>query len=142
MSLRYQITFYGYPDNDPPNSDAIAFPRSAGYKTLHNRAAGAGSQRDPITFAAGPRFRAQHAVGTRIYVPYLKKYFILEDLCASCSTANWVDLWIGGKGYPKNTVLAQENHLTRLSSEGGEAVILRPAANLPVDSTPLMKIRL
>jgi hypothetical protein len=141
MSLRYQITFYGYPDNDPPNSDAIAYPRSDGYKTLHNRAAGAGDWRDPITFAAGRRFQAQNAVGTRIYVPYLEKYFILEDSCASCSLPNWVDLWIGGKGFPKRRVLNQEDYLTRLCSDGGEEVIVRPARDLPVDPTPLMEVR-
>src|SRR4051812_25522682 len=68
MSDRYQITLYGYPDNDPPNSDAIAYPRSDGYKTLHDRAAGTGDWKDPITFAAGNRFRTRHPVGTRIYV--------------------------------------------------------------------------
>lgn len=140
MSVRYQITFYGYPDNTPPNSEEIAFPRSAGHKTLHNRAAGTGDWHDPITFAASGRFRERHPVGTRIYLPYLEKYFILEDICG-CSRSDWVDLWIGGKGYPKNVVLRQEEYLTRLSSAGGEDVVLRPAHDLPVDATPLMKVR-
>jgi hypothetical protein len=142
MSDRFQITLYGYPDNDPPNSDAIAFPRSDGYTTLHDHAAGTGDWKDPITFAAGDRLLARHPVGTRIYVPYLEKYFILEDSCASCSSATWVDLWIGGKGYPKRTVIEQEEYLTRLRSDGGAAVTLDPARDLPVDPTPLMKVRL
>lgn len=142
MSDRYQVTFYGYPDNDPPNSDAIAFPRSDGYKTLHNRAAGSGDWRDPITFAAGTRFRNLHPVGTRIYVPYLEKYFIFEDSCASCSSSAWVDLWIGGKDYPEKEVLRQEDYLTRLSSEGGADVIVKPTGDLRVDPTPLMEVQL
>jgi hypothetical protein len=142
MSVRYQITFYGYPDNDPPNSDEIAFPRSDGHQTLHNRAAGTGDWKDPITFAAGKRFRARYPLGTRIYIPYLEKYFILEDSCASCLSSTWVDLWIGGKGYPKRAVLEQEEYLTRLRSDGGEEVILNPARDLPVDPTPLMEVKL
>jgi len=141
------ITFYGYPDNDPPNSAAIGCPRSEGYSTLHNTAGGIGTWKDPITFAAGTKFRAVYKVGTRIYVPYLQIYCILEDQCASCNALWWVDIWIGGQGYTSAQTIAQEENLTRDSAtivlNPSEPALPRPGETAAqvrrVERTPLMR---
>lgn len=86
-----RITFYAAADNDPPGSRAIAYPKSSGAPTLHNQAGGTGTYDDPLTFAAA---EGQFAPGTRIYVPLVQRYFILEDSCASCG-AGHIDLWAG-----------------------------------------------
>nr|WP_052477846.1 hypothetical protein [Kibdelosporangium sp. MJ126-NF4]CEL14413.1 hypothetical protein [Kibdelosporangium sp. MJ126-NF4]CTQ88778.1 hypothetical protein [Kibdelosporangium sp. MJ126-NF4] len=81
-----KVSFYGARTNDPPGSRTIAYT-----DVLHKQAGGTGTFTDPITFAAGTdRFKP----GTKIYVPDLKRYFILEDLCPDCSGTAIV-LWTG-----------------------------------------------
>jgi hypothetical protein len=58
---------------------------------LHDQAGGTGTYQDPLTFAAA---EGQFAPGTRIYVPMVQRYFILEDSCATCSGSH-IDLWAG-----------------------------------------------
>ena len=77
------IKFYGWPDNDPPGTD-ISDP------VLHKTADGTGTYEDPITVAVkGGRW----APGSRMYVPHLKKYLIIEDKCAHCED-NQIDIWM------------------------------------------------
>ncbi|MCI0155065.1 hypothetical protein [Dermacoccus nishinomiyaensis] len=91
-----QITFYGGPDNDPAGSTAIKYPR------IHTRAGGIGTYADPITFAAPNKTFGWLQPGTKIYVPKMHKYFVMEDSCAACNSL-WkrnpqikrVDLWAG-----------------------------------------------
>ena len=53
--------------------------------------------------------------GTKVWVPRVKKYFIMEDGCDECSE-DWnghgpnggpglrhIDLWLGGKGAARST---------------------------------------
>lgn len=82
------FTGYGWGDNDPPGSGEIAYPK------LHDTAGGTGTYADPITAAVGD---GAWEPGTIFYVPHVQRYFIVEDLCASCSGA-WIDLWVGGDG--------------------------------------------
>jgi hypothetical protein len=123
------ITFYGVPDNDPPGA-AI---------TDDGQAGGAGTYADPITLATDHR---EIPAGTKVYVPYLHKYFVMEDSCAECTTdltghhKTHFDLWIGGKGVKASTVLAQENKLT---PDGQTSVIINPPANKQVDPRPLLQ---
>jgi hypothetical protein len=116
----YYVTLYGWPDNSPPGN-VIAFP------VIHKRAGGRGTYADPVTFAAN------HGLGrgTRVYIPYMKKYFIMEDECASCNSRH-IDLWAGGSTATANAVLACEDNLTRNAS-----VVVNPAKNLPVNTTPI-----
>src|SRR5437764_10053547 len=86
------VTLYGWLDNSPPGN-AIAYPQ------IHSGAGGTGTYSDPVTFATDS---AELAPGTRVYVSYMKKYFIMEDDCAQCDT-DWsssrlrhIDLWAGG----------------------------------------------
>jgi len=71
-----KMTFYGYPDNDPPGA-ATAYNCGRNYK-----AGGTGTFSDPLTFATAPGQYNQCEV---IYSSYLKKYLRMEDSCATCS---------------------------------------------------------
>jgi len=120
----------------PPGAD-IAFPKNGGYPTHHNIATeGAGSYADPITFATDQK---EFAPGTIVYVPYLQKYFIMEDECVACD-GDWkngkyhIDLWMGpnNKVQPQPALENCEDFITR-----NAPVTTQPANNLPVDQTPL-----
>ena len=50
------------------------------------------------------------APDTRMYLPYLSRYLIVEDLCASCMN-DWIDVWAGGAGKPKSSVLPCQDAL-------------------------------
>lgn len=127
-SLNVYVTLYGWSDNDPPGT-AIAYPKSDGYPTIHNGAGGNGTYSDPVTFAANPK---AFSPGMLIYIPYIKKYAMMEDSCASC-TGNWIDVWAGGNGQNEAKLIACEENLTRDS----EKIILNPASNLEVNTSPL-----
>src|SRR4051794_31971326 len=68
------LTFFGFWDNTPPGSD-IAHP------VIHSKAGGKGTFADPITLATAT---AELKVGGKVYVPRVKKYFIMEDDCTEC----------------------------------------------------------
>jgi hypothetical protein len=107
------MTFYGYFDNSPPGTD-IAHP------VLHSGAGGVGTFDDPITFAVAPEVQNKVPAGTRIYIPSLQKYFIMEDDCTSSGPGgepvqgqgcdgelkdgiNEFDLWIDGDPHKNAT---------------------------------------
>jgi 3D (Asp-Asp-Asp) domain-containing protein len=113
-----QITFYGAADNDPPGSREIAYPG-----ILHGQAGGTGTFDDPITFAAQ---QGHFAPGTKIYVPDVRRYFILEDSCANCSGSH-IDLWAGSAN--DRGIVRCEDSLTR---EGARPYQLNPPAGLAV----------
>jgi hypothetical protein len=129
QTRRYTVTLYGARDNDPPGSREIAYP------SAHRQAGGTGTFADPITFATS---RAELAVGTVVYYPFLKRYFVMEDQCAECET-EWagahtphLDLWAGES--TNAGIIACEDALTR---DGLVAVVVNPPSNLPVVSTPI-----
>jgi len=127
------ITFYGWPDNSPPGN-AIAHP------VIHQVASGDGTYCNPTTFATERSNNTTIPYGTKIYVPFLKQYFVREDLCAASgppvgSGYNgcyklWFDLWIGGDGKSNtHAVVRCERALTPNSKVN---VILDPGSSLPV----------
>jgi hypothetical protein len=128
-TMNVRVTLFGYADNDPPGT-AIAHP------VIHRGAAGKGTYDDPITFAANPQ---QFAPGTKIYVPYLKKYFLMEDDCAtSIKTASYptplIDLWAGGTSRSDYAqLMATESAHTRELAQ----IIVDPAPAHPVDTKPI-----
>jgi chitinase len=152
--VNVQISAYGYPDNNNgdianSNTSAIAYPQSEGYPTLHNQATeGTGTYDDPITFAAyTPLTEGNNAIfapGTRIYVPYLRKYFILEDECDNCGQspagdAYWLHLWLGPSHLTaQDTAQSIENCENQIAQQS-TAILINPssAANYPVEQTPL-----
>jgi len=136
------VTFYGWWDNTPPGAD-IAFPQ------IHQTAGGTGTWADPITYASST---AETPAGTRIYVPRVGKYFIMEDDCTECD-ADWsgngpdggpklwhFDLWEGGKGGNPIAAIECENALTNSNPDGTpklESVIVNPPNNEPVTPDPI-----
>lgn len=122
------ITLFGWADNDPPSAD-IAYP------VIHSTAGGAGTFQNPITFAAEP---FQFKPGTKIYVPRLHKYFIMEDWCESAHRKYMkkkglplIDLWIGGTAKSnKAELLEAENDL----SQTPDVIYVNPPDNLEVDN--------
>src|SRR5690349_5200667 len=66
------VTLFGWPDNSPPG-DATAF--GSGH------AGGVGTFSNPVTFATD-----QHECkpGTKVYYPFLRRYFVMQDECVAC----------------------------------------------------------
>ena len=121
----------------------IAYPKSDGNPTLHNIATeGTGTYNDPITFAATVKDinAGVFPIGSIIYSPYLEKYFILEDQCADCGNdlqgmQYHIDLWMGPSSTSDKTALDNcESNITRNTN-----IMLKPPANLAVDTTPLFQ---
>jgi hypothetical protein len=131
--VRATITFYGWPDNSPPGNQ-IAHP------VIHKRAGGDGTYCNPTTFATERANDKTVPYGIKIYVPFIKQYFIREDLCAASGPTSgsgsqgchklWFDLWIGGTARSKpHDVIACERKLT----PGNEvSVVLWPHDGMPV----------
>jgi hypothetical protein len=120
-----RVTLYGYPDNSPPG-------RAIDCGQIHNEAGGTGTFDDPVTFATGHDQDGAMPCGTIIYVPYMKKYFIREDSCASCN-GPWADLWAGGDQNSGQDILDCEDSLTRDNVD----VIVNPGSGEDVDTTPI-----
>lgn len=143
--LRAYVTGYSYWDNTPPGSSAISHPG------IHDVAAGAGTYADPITVAVGHDMSSGENVldwpaGTRFYLPYLHRYFIVEDTCGDgptpqngpCHTGypspavTWLDVWVGGRHADQSASNACMNAIT-----GVHAVIKDPGPGHPVTSGEL-----
>jgi hypothetical protein len=149
-------TGYSYWDNTPPGSSTIAYARSDKYQTLHTVAGGTGTYADPITVAVGWAKIGEAEVpdyppGTRIYIPNVRRYFIVEDLCGDynddgvlpqnkpCHTPEqWarnlgakvqIDLWIDGEsGTADSTV----DCMSAITGEGPHLAIFNPAPDYVV----------
>jgi hypothetical protein len=136
------LTFYGWWDNTPPGGD-ISYPQ------IHDTAGGKGSYADPITFATSSD---ELKPGTKVWVPRVKKYFIMEDGCDECSD-DWnsqgpnggpglrhIDLWLGGKGGSAFDAIDCEDALTHYNADNTpvtEPVVVDPPSDEPYDATPI-----
>jgi hypothetical protein len=117
------VTAYTWFDNDPVG-DQIADP------VLHRRAGGSGSYADPVTLAVADGL---YPPGTRMYLPHVRRYFMVEDTCASCGQRPlWVDMWIDGRTGTKTDVQSCAEALT-----GTFPIEIGPPAGRPVDPVPL-----
>lgn len=133
------LTGYTWWDNTPPGSAEIARP------VLRQRAGGTGTWKNPITIAVGHRIEngrqtLDFPAGTRFYLPRLRKYAIVEDVCGDgaspqdgpCHTGYkgypWLDIWIGGKSAGAEASDACARRITAV-----QPVILDPPNNLPVE---------
>ena len=134
------LTGYTYWDNTPPGSAAIARP------VLRQRAGGTGTWQSPITIAVGHsivngRQTLDYPEGTRFYLPRLRKYAIVEDVCGDgptpqggpCHTGHnghpWLDIWLGGK-----SVSPQESDACARRITAVQAAIINPPRDLPVQA--------
>ena len=118
------VTGFSYWDNDPPGSTDIALP------VIHDGAGGIGTYADPITVAVGwtggRSYNPFYPKGTKFYFPHLKRYGIVEDLCASC-TNGWLDIYVDGKTSSNRSADRCMNQLT-----GNYEVIKNPDDSRPV----------
>jgi 3D (Asp-Asp-Asp) domain-containing protein len=130
------VTFYGWADNSPPGG-AIAYPKNGGFPTIHDTAGGTGTYADPITFATD---KDEIPVGTRLYVPFIEKYMIMEDDCVECdsdwtSSHKWhTDLWMNSNASESSSALIScEDAWTRTSA----VIEINPPTGRTVTTAPL-----
>ncbi|MFF2344590.1 hypothetical protein [Pseudarthrobacter sp. NPDC058119] len=136
-------TAYTWFDNTPAGSATISHP------VLHQSAGGTGTFEDPITIAVGHSLASGHDVldfpaGTRIYLPDVRRYFIVEDTCgdgnepqsgpchqgANANGTNstiWIDMWIGGQGASAGAADDCASRVTNVNT-----AVFNPASNYAV----------
>jgi hypothetical protein len=142
------VTWYGFNDNScqvetQHDCNTIAYPRSDGWNVPHDIATeGKGTYNDPVTFATSAK---EIAVGTIIYSPEVRKYFVMEDSCFECEN-EWnrkhsphVDLWMGPSyGSQDGPLTDCEDQLTLGDTyKGTGTIIVNPKSNMPVDTHSL-----
>jgi hypothetical protein len=121
------VTFYGFDDNDDGNPTHLGTGIISN-ATLHGFAnEDLGTYQRPGTLATDANFLTP---GTKVYVPALERYYVMEDTCVECSE-DWsqskphVDLYVSGTG-PE---LAEcEDQLTMERAK----IIIDPPPDLPV----------
>jgi hypothetical protein len=137
------LTAYTYWDNTPPGSADISNP------IIHQKAGGTGTFSDPITLAVGHSYATgkdvlDYQAGTKFYIPYLKKYFIVEDTCGDgnhpengpCHSGYqgnpWLDMWIDGANGTRSVTNTCAEDITEIHT-----VIQNPASNYAVVVGPV-----
>lgn len=129
QTINARLTGFSWQDNTPPGSSTISMP------VLHKVASGTGTFADPITTAVPGHAGSgvETAKGTKIYVPKLKRYFIVEDSGATkVSGTKHFDLWVGGQGFSKAASDKCESSYT-----GTAQIIVNPPPSEPVTVGPL-----
>jgi hypothetical protein len=121
------VTFYGFDDNDDGNSTHLR-TGIISHAAIHGFAnEDLGTYERPGTLATDINFVSP---GTKIYVPALKRYYVMEDTCVECSE-DWrrskphVDLYVSGTG-PE--LAACEDRLTMERTK----IIIDPPPDLTV----------
>ena len=138
------LTAYTWFDNTPEGSPDISNP------VKHKNAGGAGTYADPVTIAVGHSLETGKDVldfpaGTLIYLPHVRRYFIVEDTCGDgpapeegpCHSGAsehrgasiWLDMWIGGEGGSASLAERCTEKVT-----GVRAAVFNPADNYVVAS--------
>ena len=131
------LSSYDYWNNSPPGY-GIEYAKNYGYPTVHDWACcrAGGTYADPITFAAQKGFLTP---GTRVYIPWLKRYFILEDLCSSCTVGPQMDLWVGGVSAAQESNGSSTNIVNLWQRR---SVVINPPSNEPVATGLLNRVRI
>lgn len=142
------VTGYSWWDNTPPGSSRISQP------VIHKTAGGAGTYSDPITLAVGHTITADgedvldYPPGTRMYIPNLRRYVIVEDTCGdgpnpqdrACHIGHdtrrgwvpWIDVYVDGKDASKDKSDACMNKIM-----GVTRVVMDPAPDYIVAPGPI-----
>lgn len=143
MSFTAYLTGYSYWDNTPPGSATIARP------VVHRTAAGSGTYQDPITIAVGYRLvggsaKLDYPAGTRFYIPSLRRYAIVEDICGDGAQPHltgchrgknglpWLDIYVDGRQAGANAANACMYAIT-----GAHKIIMNPGPNYRVSAGAL-----
>ena len=142
------VTGYSYYDNTPVGTAAISHP------VIHKKAGGRGTYKNPITVAVGHRYVRGRDVldfprGTRMYMYYLDRYFIVEDTCGNgkrpdlgpChvhpgGTSAWLDIWVNGEGTGSAMSTRCAEKIT-----GKRAVLINPPRGLKVSAGSVLSKR-
>jgi hypothetical protein len=153
--LNVYVTWYGFNDNScqvetDHSCNTIGYPMSDGFPTKHEIGTeGDGTYANPGTFAtaaADDGSNAELAPGTIIYIPKVRKYFVMEDQCAECGDewaqkkAYHVDVWMGPSYGSDDTALMNCEDAMTLGDGtfmGTGTIIVNPSPDLPVEPTPL-----
>ncbi|WP_200947962.1 hypothetical protein [Arthrobacter sp. Soil763] len=136
-------TAYTWYDNTPAGSATISHP------ILHKTAGGTGTYQDPITIAVGHSTATGKDVldvpaGTRIYLPDVRRYFIVEDSCGDgdepqggpchqgtnvngTNSTIWIDMWIGGQSMSSDGADACASKVTNVRT-----AVFNPASDYAV----------
>ncbi|MCU1515828.1 MAG: hypothetical protein JWQ75_549 [Pseudarthrobacter sp.] len=136
-------TAYTWHDNTPAGSAEISHP------VLHQTAGGTGTYEDPITIAVGHSLATGKDVldfpaGTRIYLPDVRRYFIVEDTCGDgndpengpchqgtnvdgSNSTIWIDMWIGGQSMSASGSSQCAGKVTAVNT-----AVFNPASNYAV----------
>lgn len=136
-------TAYTWYDNTPVGSATISHP------ILHKTAGGTGTYQDPITIAVGHSTATGKDVldfpaGTRIYLPDVRRYFIVEDSCGDgndpqggpchqgtnvegTNSTIWIDMWIGGQSMSSDGADNCASKVTNMRT-----AVFNPASNYAV----------
>eukprot|EP00834_Sanchytrium_tribonematis_P007369 NODE_656_length_4979_cov_1.014754.p2 type:complete len:227 gc:universal NODE_656_length_4979_cov_1.014754:1608-2288(+) len=134
------FTFYGFDDND--NGMGTFATAVISDPTIHKIATeDLGTFERPSTFAGDEKYRLTVG-GQKIYVPRLKKYYIMEDTCVECTRDRnkgklRIDLYIGGNTKVEGKPLSDCEGSLTLDVLYSETVIINPNASHPVDTKPL-----
>lgn len=141
--IKVYLTGYSYWDNTPRGSTAIAKP------VVHRRAGGHGTYNDPVTLAVGYRLNGRrvdmdYPAGTRFYLPKLRKYAIVEDVCGDgnaphvtgCARGHrghpWIDIWVDGRNSGTGASNSCMHKIT-----GIQTALINPSRGLPVVKGPV-----
>jgi len=117
-----ELTAYAKFENNPPGTAEICCG------VIHGEASGTGSFSDPITAAtAGSGNERELAPGTRIYIPDLAVYVLIEDSGATSTGNVRLDIWVDGSGLANDAVSDCMDRVTRTTE-----VIIHPADGKPV----------
>lgn len=142
-SFNIYLTGYSYWDNTPPGSAEISKP------VIHRKAGGKGTYSDPITIAVGhtiigSRQTLDYRAGTRFYIPSLRKYVIVEDVCGDgrrpqdgpCHTGRnglpWLDIYVDGRRSASSSATQCARRITSV-----QKIIMNPGRDYPVVSGSL-----
>jgi len=142
-SFNIYLTGYSYWDNTPPGSAEISKP------VIHRKAGGKGTYSDPITIAVGhtiigSRQTLDYKAGTRLYLPSLRKYVIVEDVCGDgrrpqdgpCHTGRnglpWLDIYVDGSRSRSGDATQCARRITSV-----RRIIMNPGRDYPVVSGAL-----
>jgi len=115
QSFRGVLTGYSFWDTTPANIPEIS------HSQRQELAGGVGTYSNPITLAVAGGLQSNETVlavpaGTRFYLPRLRKYAIIEDICGDISdTQNpecaagkgglpWMEIYIDGRGMEEQSV--------------------------------------
>jgi hypothetical protein len=130
-----EVSFYGWDDNTPPGN-MIAYPKGC-YPTQHDSAGGTGTYADPVTMATSP---SEIGIGSFVYVPFLKRYVVMEDYSMQCdteweTTGTWhILVWMNSNGTETASALTA---CETKWAEAAATIVIDPPDGLEVDTTPL-----